>query len=543
MRAKRLIRKFVPDRVMAKYRLHQHSKQSRVNVDVLVVDKRDARRWLATTPDTYRVRYSDGSVPVDVHTRESFGSDGARALQILGFGETDVGVVANATKPALVSSRRGEPVVDPTGIAMSADVLSEVGGFPSGEKPLRTLLARVRDAGRSILLEPLTVDGPLSGTREDLIDRPVVVILSAVPMHDIGGGSRASQLALEFLDAGTHVVFVALFGAQESVDLGLRFVSQNLEQYRLDQFDVASLIARTGSSGLCIAEIPVREGRGVFAAFAEAGWTTVYDVIDDWSDRALGGEWYDAEVEDWYVATARVVTASAPDLVARTVLGQGTATLVPNAVNVRLFSVEGPVARDLADHDGLVLGYHGSLYGDWFDWQSLHDVAESYPDALVVVIGDDKAERPQMPANVRFLGLMPQGDLPEYVRSFDVGLLPFTVSDTTHAVSPLKVYEYLACGVPVAAPPLRALAGLASVFTDTSLSRAVAAASEGGDVDVSSVRCLHGWRQRVEAIAASSDFELPSTRGVSARVVQRPVVHYDRADRVVGRATGRISES
>jgi glycosyltransferase involved in cell wall biosynthesis len=65
-----------------------------------------------------------------------------------------------------------------------------------------------------------------------------------------------------------------------------------------------------------------------------------------------------------------------------------------------------------------------------------------------------------MPPNVHFLGLKPQIDLPAYVQRFDVGLIPFKVTDTTHAVSPLKAYEYLASGVPVAAPPLRSLEGL-----------------------------------------------------------------------------------
>ncbi len=53
------------------------------------------------------------------------------------------------------------------------------------------------------------------------------------------------------------------------------------------------------------------------------------------------------------------------------------------------------------------------------------------------------------------------------------GVIPFRVNETTHAVSPLKAYEYLASGVPIAAPPLRALEGLDGVHTDTDLTVAV----------------------------------------------------------------------
>ncbi len=58
IRLKRLLRPLIPDRVMARYRLDQHSRQVRVNVDVFLDDSRTARRWLRATPDTYRVRLS-----------------------------------------------------------------------------------------------------------------------------------------------------------------------------------------------------------------------------------------------------------------------------------------------------------------------------------------------------------------------------------------------------------------------------------------------------------------------------------------------------
>ena len=40
---KRALRPLIPDRVMARYRLHQHSKAVRVNVDIAVVAPGDAR--------------------------------------------------------------------------------------------------------------------------------------------------------------------------------------------------------------------------------------------------------------------------------------------------------------------------------------------------------------------------------------------------------------------------------------------------------------------------------------------------------------------
>ncbi len=183
-------------------------------------------------------------------------------------------------------------------------------------------------------------------------------------------------------------------------------------------------------------------------------------MIDDWSDPALGSEWYRPEVERDLITSSDRVIASAPDLVRRAAKMGAEADLIPNAVNGAIFGVEhSPRPADLPTGE-TIIGYHGSLYGDWFDWEALRRVAEANPRAVVVLIGDDKSDHPTLPRNVHFLGLKAQSQLPAYVQRFDVGLIPFKIGDTTHAVSPLKAYEYLASGVPIAAPPLRALQGL-----------------------------------------------------------------------------------
>ena len=149
--------------------------------------------------------------------------------------------------------------------------------------------------------------------------------------------------------------------------------------------------------------------------------------------------------------TSDHVVASAADLAVRSERMGAKATVVPNGVNAEVFGevAEGEVPRDFPVGDGQSFWRHvGSLYGGWFDWVALERVAVSFPAARIVVIGDDKGGHPAMPSNVFFLGLKAQFELPAYVRRFDVGLLPFIVSDMTHAVSPLKVYEYLASGVP-----------------------------------------------------------------------------------------------
>ena len=536
MKIKQIVRPLIPDRLMARYRLAQHSRQVRTNIDVVLTDPGERRRWLGATPDTYRVVgppvHTDA--PGSVREVVAFGSDTERATRLLALPGAEVGLVARVEAPKIVGRRRREPLMSPVTIAAPAAAIAEVGGLPEGESPLLGLLDRLRDAGRRIALDPVVVRGSVNPSRSDPIAEPSVVILSAVPMHDVGGGSRATQLALEFARRGYHVTYVALYGTQESTDLGLRFIDPHLEQVRADAFDAADLHARAAAPGLVMVEIPASEFRHPVETLRGWGWTIVYDVIDDWSDPALGGEWYDEATEAWFARTADHATASAVDLADR-LDGLGTrALLVPNAVNTDLFggALEGDIPSDFPDGDGPVFGYVGSLYGEWFDWHALRRVSEAFPDARVVVIGDDKAGHPDMPDSVSFLGLKAQFELPPYVRRFDVGLLPFVVTDTTHAVSPLKVYEYLASGVPVAAPPLRALDRLEGVAANDDLVEAVRQALADGVVDGASVIAQHSWRERVAAIVDLAGLEsVPES--VPVKIVRRPATHYEKNDRVV----------
>ncbi len=526
---KRLLRPLIPDRVMARHRLRQHSHQARVNVDVLVADKRDRGSWLRCTPDTYRVgliaraarRFDGASGSVRFGSR----SDASVASSFLTG--TDAVVVAGAETPSLVARRRSEAVVQPLALVMGADVAADIVARP--EDDLAGLYRRLGDAGYRIRLIPRRVPRVDPG-RRDQIGVPAVVMLGAVPMHDVGGGSRTTQIALELLRRGFHVIYVSLFGTQESTDLGIRFIHPRLEQYRADEFDVGSVLRRT-DDGIAILEVPAAQLVQLWRQLGSAGWRTVYDVIDRWADPALGGEWYRESLEREAIAAADRITVSAVDLASLVAdLGGESAVVIANGVNRMIFGrAPGPTPDDMPAGSP-VLGYHGSLYGDWFSWSDLDAVARRFPAAAVVVIGDAPQGRPPLAPNITFLGLKPQSVLPDYVARFDVGLIPFAVTATTHAVSPLKVFEYLASGVRVAAPPLRSLQGLDGVDTAEVLADAVVTALGRPRPDRERMLREHSWEARVGELLSALDVADPGGSD-PARLAIRPVMHYARQAR------------
>jgi hypothetical protein len=421
--------------------------------------------------------------------------------------------------------------MDAVALAIAPEALADIGEASAEAVP--ALFDRLEQAGHRLTVVP-SGRRPKGKRRLDPFDEPTAVVLGAVPLHDVGGGSRGAQLTMELLARGFHVAYVTRFATSGSGQLGLRHIHPNLEQYTYDQFDATAYAARARSpERVAICEIPVTEYVRDAAAMRRAGFEIIYDLIDNWADPALGLDWYHESVEQAMIEASTGLVASAETLLENLATGGRTVILVPNGVSDRVFTGEaGEVPPDLGEARP-ILGYHGSLYGDWFDWDGLAAVAEAYPLGVVVIIGDAE-EPPPMPANVHYLGAKAQHELPPYVGRYDVALVPFTVTETTHAVSPLKAFESLAMGVPVAAPPLRSLAGIEGVHVADSLPAAVASALGSERPNGAEARRKHGWGDRLQRLLGAVGKELPTLVDPMPRVELRPVVRYARRDRKLG---------
>jgi len=300
------------------------------------------------------------------------------------------------------------------------------------------------------------------------------VILSANPIHDTGGGQRSAQLALELLDRDFNVLFVSHGKVTETVDLGMKF-----DHPRLTSVPLTSLAGAQGRSildpylrsagALVITQVPVRTWEPVLEHARTAAAVTVYDCIDRW-DSELGRGWYRAEAERRIAKASDVLVASAGELVHHLeLLAERETHLVPNAYNSRVFHTESVAERpaDLPRAPRIAL-YVGALWGGWLDWGLVDKAARALPETWFVFVGDHRREGRGLPANCVFLGLKPHEALPGYLAHADLAFLPWTADEVTQATSPLKVYEFVAMGLPVVGPSIGTLSEIPGVrrFTD-----------------------------------------------------------------------------
>ncbi len=152
---------------------------------------------------------------------------------------------------------------------------------------------------------------------------------------------------------------------------------------------------------------------------------------------------------------------SAMDLLAELKVERPDAVLVPNGVDYDHFARPSVEPADIAHLGGRgpIVGYYGAL-AEWFDYDLLDYAAQALPVADFLLIGPDydgTAGKAGVMArdNVHWIGARPYADLPGYLARFDVATIPFVVNDVTNAVSPLKLFEYMAGGKPVVTTPLR----------------------------------------------------------------------------------------
>jgi len=126
--------------------------------------------------------------------------------------------------------------------------------------------------------------------------------------------------------------------------------------------------------------------------------------------------------------------------------------IVPNGAE-RFDSIADKIAPfELKAVERPIIGYVGNLR-DRIDWSLLEELAQRRPNWSFVFAGSAE-ENPNVAslakyANVKFLGVVEYSLLPSLLKSFDVAIVPHVLNDLTRAMNPLKVYNYLAAGIPV----------------------------------------------------------------------------------------------
>lgn len=180
-----------------------------------------------------------------------------------------------------------------------------------------------------------------------------------------------------------------------------------------------------------------------------------------------------------------VVATSAPVLsfLEQTFGADKPGLVLINGVDFEMFSKPQPCPPEYSGNVRKKCVYVGAL--DFrFDFDALFNLGQARADIDFYIIGvadADKIARFAVLNNVLFIGSRPYESVPAYLQHADVGLLLIRATSANMGRSPMKLYEYLAAGIPVVALQTdelrrRKLQRVYSYDSDATLLEAIAAA-------------------------------------------------------------------
>ncbi|MEJ2541775.1 MAG: glycosyltransferase [Gemmatimonadota bacterium] len=200
-------------------------------------------------------------------------------------------------------------------------------------------------------------------------------------------------------------------------------------------------------------------------------------------------------------------------------LGAARVEVVRHGVDSELFRPGLPEPQALASIPRPRLGIVARI-NEVLNTATLGYLAERRPDWSIVLVGglyfsDDAkleafhqlADRP----NVHHVGFQPREEIPNWLSGFDVGLICYDLATWGPYNQPIKMYEYLACGLPVVSTDIEAARELGEELVrccnepEEWLAAVEASLEETAPADVERRLAFArscGWDRRVDQLAS-----------------------------------------
>lgn len=242
----------------------------------------------------------------------------------------------------------------------------------------------------------------------------------------------------------------------------------------------------------------------------------VYHCVDDIAAVSRDAEGT-RSAEARMIARADLVIASSETLAASLRSRGATVKLMPNVADTTLFAQAlepGPIDQALASLPRPRIVFVGAVSSVKVDFELIIGLARLRPHWSVVLVGPvglgdpstDVSALKTIP-NVHLVGHRRHGELPDVLRGADAALIPYRLNEVTASVFPMKVYEYLAAGLPIVSTPLPSLAGADGVTfaanapdTASAIDGLLARANETARLARSELARDHSWENRIDEI-------------------------------------------
>jgi glycosyltransferase involved in cell wall biosynthesis len=142
---------------------------------------------------------------------------------------------------------------------------------------------------------------------------------------------------------------------------------------------------------------------------------------------------------------------------------------VPNGVDAARYGQGVSQSASSSEQHPRTFGYLGTLHSDRLDLELIVTLAQRRPSDRVVLCGpnlltESEQRRIESLPNIELRQAVDYQEVPRVFETFDVCILPHLCTPFTESLNPIKLWEYLATGKPVAATPVAGFREYAHLF-------------------------------------------------------------------------------
>lgn len=270
---------------------------------------------------------------------------------------------------------------------------------------------------------------------------------------------RTINLAKHASKDNKAVLFVVWqWDRNETIPCAFKEVYPNVFQIPLFEFlenvDKLKLMNEI-SNRKAILNIPSKQWNAALHEIKELGYSTIYDIMDDWEEFNKVGQaaWYNRQLEEEMIINVDNVVAVSPPLVEKFNYLRTDIRCIGNGYYDDLLGKNNKyISRKKVNSNRIIVGYFGHLTESWFDWDLVEHMLKD-KNIFVEIIGYGAKEATinnlKKYSNFKYIGKVEPKNLYKYIQNWNIGMIPFKESKLSEAVDPIKIYEYIYFGLKV----------------------------------------------------------------------------------------------
>ncbi|MDD3284603.1 MAG: glycosyltransferase [Patescibacteria group bacterium] len=183
---------------------------------------------------------------------------------------------------------------------------------------------------------------------------------------------------------------------------------------------------------------------------------SIFDTVDNWAEHASYCNIKDKIEENYKIISekANIIFSLAKDTENMFSPRHEKIFQITQGIDLAHYSGKNKlINNDIAKIPHPIIGYVGVIQENRVNLDLIEYIANKNLDKSIVLIGpiwsDEDAIRLKKTSNIYLLGAKKYKETPDYINQFDVGIIPHYTNEFIKYTCPMKLYEYMACGIPI----------------------------------------------------------------------------------------------